>query len=669
LYQLLESRERRRDPTMDHDTGLERSDSDPLDSGPLPAWRRGRRAGGVRLEAGLCLALVAVPLVIGLVWGPYLEGGAYVAFRCAHNLAAGRGMGYHLVSGPALSADEASVVDVTPVAGRVSVSEGLQTLLRAPVYVLALTLLDRLGVPMVGAGLVLSALGWGVAAVAVYRVGRAMRRPVAGTTAAVLVGFSPVVVATLGTEVPWVVVWAWLAIGASMTRRWDVQAWALGLMLGTYLDWSTLALAGTLLGIAWIEGGRFPLWPALVVGTAALGWGLIVVADRGFSAALIARHWSSVVGQWEQGVRRLLGESEFYWLFVPLGLWGLAGLLRERQQGRWVWVLWGAWVGVFILEGGAAALGVLTTVAVCLAGLGVEWIIELVRQRRVFRLNQRALTVGLAVVCGLPLGVAQVSSLVERYLFRPVVRQELEDLAGEWLRAHSDPGATVLGLARVGYLADRSTLVWDGDVSDQAALTGLLGPLVESPTTYCVSSKGIAWDHLVRTGWFRESYASLRTFVAPYDAASPVTIWGYRYDALAKPVGANLGNQIKLLSFGTPDSVTPGAELEVRLYWEALRSPEDDYTVFVHLLDVSGQLVAGHDGPPMDGQSPTRNWLPGEIVSDVHRIVLDPGTPGGTCRLQVGMYRWPSVERLPIWDSQGVEQRDRVMILQSIEVR
>ena len=669
---------------MDHNTGLERSDSDPPDSDPpdsdlLATWRRGRRAVGARLEAGLCLALVVVPLVIGLVWGPYLEDGAYVAFRCAHNLAAGRGVGYHLASGPALSAD------VTSVAGGMSVSEGWQTLLRAPVYVLALALLGWLGVPMVGAGLALSALGWGAAAVAVHRVGRAMRWPVAGTVAAVLVGFSPVVVATLGTEVSWVVAWAWLAIGASMKRRWDVQAWALGLMLGTYLGWSTLALAGTLLGIAWIEAdqnpwadqnprGRFPLWPAMVVGTAALGWGLIVIADRGFSAALIARHWTSVVGQWEQGVRRLFGESEFYWLFVPLGLWGLVGLLRERRRGRWGWVLWGAWVSVSILEGGAVAFGVLTTVVVFLAGLGVEWIVESVRQRGAFRFSQHVLAVSLAVVCGLPLGVAQASSLVERYLFRPVVRQELEDLAGEWLRAHadqnpSDPGATVLGSARVGYLADRSTLVWDGNVSDQAALMSLLVPLVESPTTYCVSSRSIAWDHLVQTGWFRQSYVSLRTFVAPYDAASPVTIWGYRHDAVAKPVGAILGKQIKLLSFAAPDSVAPGTELEVRLYWEALRSPEDDYTVFVHLLDASGQLVAGHDGPPMDGQSPTRTWLPGEIVLDVHRIVLNPGTPVGTYRLQVGMYRWPSVERLPIWDSQGVEQRDRVIILQSIEVR
>jgi hypothetical protein len=32
------------------------------------------------------------------------------------------------------------------------------------------------------------------------------------------------------------------------------------------------------------------------------------------------------------------------------------------------------------------------------------------------------------------------------------------------------------------------------------------------------------------------------------------------------------------------------------------------------------------------------------------------------------MYPWPSLERLPVWDSQGVEQMDRVVVLQSVEV-
>jgi hypothetical protein len=135
-----------------------------------------------------------------------------------------------------------------------------------------------------------------------------------------------------------------------------------------------------------------------------------------------------------------------------------------------------------------------------------------------------------------------------------------------------------------------------------------------------------------------------------------------------KPLGANFGDQISLLGFDVADSLSPGAEFDVSLYWEALRQPDDDYVVFVHLLDTEGQIVASHDGPPMDGRYATGAWLPGEVVPDVHRLALDPNAPAGLYRLQVGMYQWPSVERLPAWDGQGVEQADRVVLLQSVVV-
>jgi hypothetical protein len=71
----------------------------------------------------------------------------------------------------------------------------------------------------------------------------------------------------------------------------------------------------------------------------------------------------------------------------------------------------------------------------------------------------------------------------------------------------------------------------------------------------------------------------------------------------------------------------------------------------------------------MEGRYPTQAWLPGDIVPDVHHVPLDPNVPAGTYHLQVGMYRWPSMERLPVWDEDGVEHPDRVVFLQPVEVR
>jgi hypothetical protein len=162
-----------------------------------------------------------------------------------------------------------------------------------------------------------------------------------------------------------------------------------------------------------------------------------------------------------------------------------------------------------------------------------------------------------------------------------------------------------------------------------------------------------------------------RDDTAPLDRVTlgyVVVPWQGGLDAV-KQVGARLGEQVSLAGYEARESVSPGAELGVTLYWEALQPPDDDYLVFVHLLGADGQLVASHDGPPMEGRYPTQAWLPGYIVPDVHHIALDPNVPAGTYHLQAGMYRWPSMERLPVWDEDGVEHPDRVVVLQPVEVR
>jgi len=168
----------------------------------------------------------------------------------------------------------------------------------------------------------------------------------------------------------------------------------------------------------------------------------------------------------------------------------------------------------------------------------------------------------------------------------------------------------------------------------------------------------------VRTDWFQDGYTPLQEFESPYDAASPLTIWGYRFSGAPQAVGASFGDQVRLLSYRAPDRVSPGAEFDVRLYWEPLRPPEENYTVFIHLLDAHGQLAANHNEMRL-----TSLWPPGEVMPDVHRVVPDPPIPAGTYRLQIGMYPWPSLERLPVWDNQGAEQPDRVVVLQSVEVQ
>lgn len=85
----------------------------------------------------------------------------------------------------------------------------------------------------------------------------------------------------------------------------------------------------------------------------------------------------------------------------------------------------------------------------------------------------------------------------------------------------------------------------------------------------------------------------------------------------------------------------------VTLTWKSLRPSGADYTVFVHLLDDTGKLIAQHDSPPQKGAYPTSLWHAGDVVSDEHPL------PGGGNSLDIGVYEQPSLARVPAMDPDG----------------
>jgi hypothetical protein len=135
------------------------------------------------------------------------------------------------------------------------------------------------------------------------------------------------------------------------------------------------------------------------------------------------------------------------------------------------------------------------------------------------------------------------------------------------------------------------------------------------------------------------------------------------------PVEATFSDEVKLLGYIVSEGWARGAECEVALYWQAVRRPEEDYTVFVHLVGPDSRTAAGHDGPPMGGQYPTRAWLPGDVIPDVHRLKLESDIAPGTYWLEIGMYRRPSLERLSVQDADGVAQPNGILALRAIQVR
>ena len=129
-----------------------------------------------------------------------------------------------------------------------------------------------------------------------------------------------------------------------------------------------------------------------------------------------------------------------------------------------------------------------------------------------------------------------------------------------------------------------------------------------------------------------------------------------------RPLNVELGDRILLLGYSLRRSDTA---LEVILQWHATRYVDTDYTVFVHLLDRRGNIVAQHDGEPAEGLASTSIWVPGQAIRDEHRLLLPSDMAPGTYTLVCGMYDQTTRERLIITDG-PVSQQGESLFLQEV---
>ena len=108
---------------------------------------------------------------------------------------------------------------------------------------------------------------------------------------------------------------------------------------------------------------------------------------------------------------------------------------------------------------------------------------------------------------------------------------------------------------------------------------------------------------------------------------------------------------IPLTAYGP---LQPGTILRLNLVWQPLRPFTDTLKVFVHLVDPNGNVLAQFDGQPQQGQHPTDQWLPGEMIDDSYDLRFPAEGPPGPYRVYVGLYDEASFARLVVpGDSEG----------------
>lgn len=415
--------------------------------------------------------------------------------------------------------------------------------------------------------------------------------------------------------------------------------------------------ASYLEGAAWIAAGywRHAPWAvALLAGLALLGLARWLIGWRRDAAAWRAapapsslglQHYVALLLLWATlhlALYVALGVTPYLWYYLPfvallsalaaMGLTALVQRLPGRPRLRWLRPLvFGLLLA--LLAGGLAR-------------------VHLAMQQQV------------RVYADLP--VADPRSAV-----LPGVQMLSYRQAGEWLAANTPASATVgvADVGLVGYYSQRPMIdFWgllDREVAGALARRDLVWALYQHQPDYLAlygEAPLFGYD-IFKDRWFQAAYAPIQRV-----PAGKVTIYQRTQPAVTPAAGQQLpaeatsqrfrfGDELELVGYSTPPAPwSPDTPLNVVFYWRVLRQPEQDYTLFTHLRDSRGAIVATRDAPPLLGSRPTSQWQPGELVADFHPLGFDPLPLAPTeVSFEIGLYDAQG-QRLPVFDASGAAQ-------------
>ena len=130
--------------------------------------------------------------------------------------------------------------------------------------------------------------------------------------------------------------------------------------------------------------------------------------------------------------------------------------------------------------------------------------------------------------------------------------------------------------------------------------------------------------------------------IAPaYSGADPVTE--------LHPLDVTFGDTATLLGYHLPQTtIQPGDSLPVTLYWRGEKPTAIDYSIFIHLVDEHGLIMAQRDLFHGPGVYPTSQWSRHTQFADRYVLTLPPTAYApASARLAVGLYNRDTGERLP----------------------
>jgi len=144
--------------------------------------------------------------------------------------------------------------------------------------------------------------------------------------------------------------------------------------------------------------------------------------------------------------------------------------------------------------------------------------------------------------------------------------------------------------------------------------------------------------------------------------APPEPLTDAQVAAIPNRLDVAFGGAMRLLGYDLEtESVEPGGQVAVTLYWEALAPTERPYSVFVHLLNKEDLPVAQRDTYPGLGLLSTTRLEPGSAWADRYVIrVPETAYAPDVAQVAVGLYNYANGTRLPASNGAASSAGDHV---------
>lgn len=248
----------------------------------------------------------------------------------------------------------------------------------------------------------------------------------------------------------------------------------------------------------------------------------------------------------------------------------------------------------------------------------------------------------------------------------------------QWVDTNLEPGTVIV------YEDNHKTFnpFWGGIPYQHWVDWWITDKIMEHPVAEWRDQRGMSYAAIDLPEWERmqattegqaylDQMLHLRDFTAPPQRTGPQIIF-YRLWKPQTALDVRFGNHIRLVGYDqSTTEAHPGDEITFRFYWNAPTTPDDNYSLFLHLTSLDSlEPQAQADGAPAVVERPTLTWNePSEtLISPQFQLVLPPDFPPGQYQVRVGLYNYLNGERLLVFDNEDLSTGDSLALTQ-IEVQ